>query len=278
LANGSGNNTPTRDPAGKIVVASAPALAGMVCIAYTVPVSTKLDNAFPTADGGELEPADVAAFLARHPEFLNDRPELLEALTPPAERSGRRVLDMQRYMIARLQTSLRKARTREADLLAAARANRTSAMRAHAAVLALSESGALDNLMEIISNDLPTLLEVDVVVIAVEAEPEHTRSLRSTAGVCLVPAGTVQNLVSASRDVLLTATLGDELQLFGGAAALVKSAAFARLRLGPPGRPALLALGSRDASRFAAGQATDMLAFLAEGLGRRMREWLDYAL
>ncbi len=246
-------------------------------IAYTVPVSTKLDNAFHTADE-RPSAADVAAYLARHPDFLNERPELLEALTPPAERSGRRVLDMQRYMLARLQGTLRESRAREAELLASVRANRTSAARTHAAVLALCDSGALDNLVEIISNDLPTLLEVDVVVIGVEAEPERTGSLHSTAGVCLLPSGSVEALLGTSRDVLLTLSLGPEAQLFGGAAALVKSAAFLRLRLGPPGRPAMLALGSRDIQRFAPGQGTDMLAFLAEGLGRRMREWLDYAL
>lgn len=248
-----------------------------------MPVSTKLDNAFHTTgtDSGAREgspsAADVATYLARHPNFLNERPELLEALTPPAERNGRRVLDMQRYILARLQGTLRDVRAREAELLASVRANRTSAARTHAAVLALCESGALDNLVEIISNDLPTLLEVDVVVIGVEAEPEQM-GLHSTAGVCLLPQGSVEALMGTSRDVLLTLSLGPEGQLFGGAAALVKSAAFARLRLGPPGRPAMLALGSRDVQRFAPGQATDMLAFLAEGLGRRMREWLDYAL
>ena len=199
-------------------------------------------------------------------------------LTPPAERNGRRVLDMQRYMLARLQGTLREARAREAELLASVRANRTSTARTHAAVLALCESGALDNLMEIISNDLPTLLEVDVVVIGVEAEPERMGSLHSTAGVCLLPNGSVAALMGTARDVLLTLSLGPEAQMFGGAASLVKSAAFARLRLGPPGRPAMLALGSREAQRFAPGQATDVLAFLAEGLGRRMREWMDYAL
>lgn len=251
-----------------------------------MPVSTKLDNAVQGAraaasareHSGNVGAADVAAFLRRHRDFLNDRPELLEILTPPAERSGRRVLDMQRYMIARLQGAMRDAKAREADLLATARASRITTARTHAAVLALCEFGALDNLMEIISNDLPTLLEVDVVVIAVEAEAERMGSLRSTPGVVLVPEGTVQSFLGTGRDVTLSDTPGAEAYLFGGAATLVKSAALARLRLGPPGKPALIALGSRDAQRFAPGQATEMLAFLAEGLSRRMREWLDYAL
>lgn len=221
--------------------------------------------------------SEVAAFLARHPDFLNDRPELLEALTPPAARRGRRVLDMQYFMVARLQRTVREMKEREADLVTATRSGRSQASRVHAAVLALCEPHALDNLMEIISNDLPTLLETDVVVIGVEAaEGQRRGALHSTPGVYLLGDGAVDRLLQG-KDALLGAAYDTESTLFGGAATLVKSTALLRLRLGRPGKPALLALGSRDATRFQPGQGTEMLTFLAEALGRRMREWLDWA-
>ena len=68
--------------------------------------------------------SEVAAFLERHPDFLNDRPELLEALTPPATRRGRRVLDMQYFMVARLQRTVREMKDREADLVTATQIGR----------------------------------------------------------------------------------------------------------------------------------------------------------
>ena len=249
-------------------------------------MTAKFDDAFRSRNRGRgpghepdgPAPADVAAYLARHPEFLNDRPELLEVLTPPATRSGRRVLDMQYFMVARLQRTVREVKEREADLLNATRSGRSQASRVHAAVLALCEPHALDNLMEIISNDLPTLLETDVVVIGVEAEDEQRRrSLHSTPGVYLLGHGAVDRVLGG-KDVLLSEAHDTESMLFGGAATLVKSTALLRLRLGRPGKPALLALGSRDEARFLPGQSTEMLTFLAEALGRRMREWLDWAL
>ena len=242
----------------------------------------------PARDGGpapapapsdKISATDVTAFLRRNPNFLNDQPQLLETLTPPAERNGRRVLDMQRFVIDRLQRTIATVRARETEMVSSMRSSRSSTARVHAAVLTLCESGALENLTEIISNDLPTVLEIDVVMLAVEAEQDQLGSLRSTPGVVLIPRGTLDTLVGAGRDVLLTsAPTAAETELFGGAATLVKSAALLRLRLGRPGRPALLALGSRDPARLAPGQGTDMLTFLAEALGRRLREWLDYAL
>ncbi len=248
-------------------------------------MTAKFDDAFRRRNqvrGAGLDPegpapADVAAYLARHPEFLNDRPELLEALTPPATHSGRRVLDMQYFMVARLQRTLREVKEREADLLHLTRSGRTQALRVHAAVLALCEPHALNNLMEIISNDLPTLLKTDVVVLGVEAGDERRGSLRATPGVYLLSDGAVERVLGG-KDVLLSEAHDTDSMLFGGAATLVKSTALLRLRLGRPGKPALLALGSRDETRFQPGQSTEMLTFLAEALSRRMREWLDWAL
>lgn len=227
------------------------------------------------APGGPTA-ADIVTFLRQHPNFLNDHPDLIEALTPPASRSGRRVLDMQYFMVARLQQVVRDLKVREADLLANTRHGRFITSRVHAAVLALCEPHALDNMMEIISNDLPTLLEIDVVVIGVESEDQRRPGpLQSTPGVYLLSAGGVERVLG-NKDIVVKAMSESESALFGGAATLVKSAVLLRLRLGRPGRPAVLALGSRDADRFQPGQSTEMLTFLAETLGRRMREWLDW--
>ena len=236
----------------------------------------------PDLAAGAVTPGAVAEFLTRHPDFLNAHPELVETLTPPSERSGRRVLDMQRHMIERLQRSVRDGKARETDLLSMARGNRSSAARVHAAVLALCECGALDNLAEIISSDLPALLETDVVVLAIEAAELRATSppsaLPSAPGICLMAAGAIDRLMGAGRDVVLACESDAAAGLFGGAATLVQSFALLRLRLERPGRPALLALGSRDKERFQPGQGTETLAFLAEALGRRLREWLHYAL
>src|SRR5262249_7295446 len=57
-----------------------------------------------TALSTELIGADqVVAYLERHPEFLNDHPQLLELLTQPDQQLGAGVLDMQKFMVIRLR-------------------------------------------------------------------------------------------------------------------------------------------------------------------------------
>ncbi|MCH7472690.1 DUF484 family protein, partial [bacterium] len=55
-------------------------------------------------EGDALAPESVVTFLGRHPEFLNDHPELFSALVPPAPNRGEGVLDMQAFMLRQLQS------------------------------------------------------------------------------------------------------------------------------------------------------------------------------
>ena len=226
-------------------------------------------------DRAELSAAEVAEYLAGHPAFLNDHSELLEVLVPPAERNGRRVLDMQRFLIERLQQRIAALKSDQAELVAASRSNRFGMSRVHAAVLALYEPGAFDDLVELVATDLPALLEADVATLCVESASNRAGPLPSAPGVCVLSPGTVDAMLGPGRDVNLSSGGDPDRVVFGGAATLVKSSAFLRLPVGRPGRPALLALGSREPARFRHGQGTELLGFLAQALGRRMREWLD---
>ena len=237
----------------------------------------RLDRTDPL-DRAELSAAEVAEYLAEHPGFLNDHSELLEVLIPPAERNGRRVLDMQRFLIERLQRRVADLRDDHAELIAASRSNRFGLSRVHAAVLALYEPGAFDDLVELVTTDLPALLEVDVVTLCVESASDRAGPLPSAPGVCVLAPGTVDVMLGPGREVELFAGAGSDGAIFGGAATLVKSSALLRLPVGRPGRPALLALGSRNPDRFRNGQGTELLGFLAQALGRRMREWLDRSI
>ena len=49
-----------------------------------------------------------AEYLRRHPDFLLEHPDLVWVLTPPEQRSGNGVVDMQRYMLERMKTDLAK--------------------------------------------------------------------------------------------------------------------------------------------------------------------------
>ena len=81
--------------------------------AGATPAELVRDGSAPAHRPSEPSADDVAAFLRRHPMFLNERAELLETLTPPAKRQGRRVLDMQRFVIQRLQRTIATVRAQE---------------------------------------------------------------------------------------------------------------------------------------------------------------------
>ena len=61
---------------------------------------------------------DVRQYLTDNPDFLSSHPDLLTELTPPAHHQGDGVLDMQHYMIDRLQKQVTALRSEQQDLIA----------------------------------------------------------------------------------------------------------------------------------------------------------------
>jgi uncharacterized protein YigA (DUF484 family) len=132
---------------------------------------------------------------------------------------------------------------------------------------------SFEQLIQAVTTDFAVLLDLDVVTLCVEADgPELvTPHLR---GLHIVPAGTVQRLLGDGRPVLLRSHVDGEPEIYGGGAPLVASDALARLSISPSTPPGLIAFGSRRAGKFEAGQAVELLAFLARSLERAIRLWL----
>ena len=84
--------------------------------------------------------ATVAAYLADNPDFLVRHPELVQLLDAPsrfaAQADGANVVDMQTFMVGRLQADLARARRDQVELIQSARSNLTSQGQIHEAVLA----------------------------------------------------------------------------------------------------------------------------------------------
>lgn len=58
--------------------------------------------------------ARVASYLRSHPDFLVRHPDLVTVLTPPAAERGETVVDMQQFMLKRLQDEVRQIRRNSA--------------------------------------------------------------------------------------------------------------------------------------------------------------------
>jgi uncharacterized protein YigA (DUF484 family) len=222
----------------------------------------------------ETEADRVASYLRRHPNFLNEYPELLETLQPPKRHQhGEAVVDLQTAMIERLRGENRRIGDLQAELLATSRANMTTQSRIHAGVLALLEATTFENFIQAITTDLAVLLDVDVVALCVEAPDSHPQ--RDVAGVHMLSAGEVDLILGRSRDILLVPSAHGTNPLYGAGASLVHSEALLRLRPSARAPMGLLALGSRVEGRFDPGQGTELLGFLARILELCIRTWLE---
>lgn len=221
-----------------------------------------------------LSAAQVKAYLTRHPGFLLEHPDLLELLTPPALRTGEGVVDMQRFVMERLQREVARLNDTHGELIAASRSNMTTQTQVHAAVLALLEATNFEHLIHIVTADFAELLDMDVVTLCVEGTDSRPSQI-ATSNVYVLPSGGVDRLLGDSRDILLRDVAPRSDLIFGPAASLVRSDALVRLRFNAFAPMGLLALGSRYEEKFHPGQGTELLQFLAMALQRSVRAWLD---
>lgn len=217
---------------------------------------------------------EIEAYLLRNPGLLRDNPALLAGLTPPDRHAGDdKVSDLQRHMLDKLSGEVRRLRDTQGALLAASRTNLATQGQIHEAVLALMEAADIGHFLHAVARDLPQILDLDAVSLALEAEAPGPDW--STGGdVRFLPKDRVDRLLGEGRDVVLRTETEDSEMLFGPAAGLVRSDALVRLDLGPSHPPALVGFGARSAGRFHPGQGTEILRFLCRVLERLLVLWL----
>lgn len=227
-----------------------------------------------TAVSTQLLGADaVEAYLARHPNFLADRPALMELLTPPERRQGDGVVDLQRFMVDKLRERVRALEDEEKRLHALADGNLAAQERTHQAATALLAARSFAHLIEIATGELPALLELEATALCVEADKSFQKRAE-VSGVKLLKPRAIDRLVGAGRPIALIADTPGSRLLFGAAHARVRSSALARLDFGPGTPPGLLALGAGRPDGYAPDQGTELLAFLARIVAHCIRRWL----
>jgi hypothetical protein len=232
-------------------------------------MSTKQNEA---ADAGpkDLRAEQVADYLARHPEFFEANGHLFATMAAPGRWSGG-VVDIQKVMLDRRVEEIEELRNCAVEVIETSRTNMTVQTRTHAAVLALLTAITFDQLLRVVQEDLPLLLDVDVAILAFEAGDRPLAELVSSETRYL-KSGAVDELLGEDKDVRLIRDVRDDGTLFGGAAGLVRSAALTRLRPNRTTPAGLLALGSRSGT-FHPGQGTELLQFLARALEACVQRW-----
>ena len=234
------------------------------------------DAAGAGAEAGGIGAAGIVAYLRKHPDFLEQNPELIAVLTPPALRRGAGVVDLQHFMLQRLRGEVKQLKAQQRALVTTSRSNLASQNRIHAAILAIIAARSFEQLIQIVTTDLAVLLDVDVATICVESAGGAQPRL-PPHGIQILRAGTVDGLLGAGRDALLCAATPGDPALFGSAAGLVRSQALLRMEVSAQAPSGLLCIGTRRPDRFHPGQGTDLLGFLARALELTIAAWLDLA-
>jgi len=224
----------------------------------------------------------VEDYLRSHPTFLMDNPEILEALIPPAQNLGRGVVDFQFFAIENMRRGMGKLKDRFNHLVTSARDNMSTQQQVQRAVLSIIRAKNLEQLLEVLTTDLLTLFDVDVVRLAIESDAaglyDTYYSEANYSGICFVPNNTAQAALMGEQARMIADThneppIGFEM-IFADCSNLVRSCALVRLDLEQAGKPAILAFGVRDSGHFAPHQGGDLLSFL----GAVMSSVLDRCL
>jgi len=203
----------------------------------------------------ELPTAEaVAAFLATHPEFLSERPELYRVLNPPRRIHGEAFAD---HMAAMLAAERRRVRSLEAEVDAAVTAGRAGyglTIRVRLAVLALMRS---TDVIDTVTSELPALLGIENCNLLSE-KPDRR-------GMLHLPRGTVLRLMGPGREAVVRAAPTETEALHAEVSSLIARDALVRVPVWT-GTPTVLALGARDPHALPAKQATATLAFLGRAV------------
>lgn len=222
------------------------------------------------ADAAPLPDAtQVSAFLRANPDFLRDHPELAAEVLPGRE-LGDGVADLQAHTLRALRAEVNTLRNGAEELIHNARANMSVQTSTHDAVLALLAADSFEVFVRTVTDDLPPLLGVDLVMLCVEP------GLPKGAAVLVqeLPDGTVARLVPPGTAVTLRAEVGAEPLLYGSGDGLVASDALVPLPLGPDLPAGLLAVGARHPGVYHPGMATELLTFLAAVAAHGVRRWV----
>jgi uncharacterized protein YigA (DUF484 family) len=214
----------------------------------------------------ELSGEQVSNFLSNNPNFFEENPDTLKSIEVPSRWSGDGVVDMQKFMLEQLRGEIDNLRDCTQDVIETSRTNMSIQTRTHTAVLALLSASNFNQLISVVSEDFPLLLDIHVAKIGFEPANSPETEIQSDAVTRYLP-GDVDQLTGPDQDVVLMQNVNDDGSLFGEEAVLIHSAALARLRPGLRTPTGLLALGAKG-SAFYPGQGTELIGFLARVLER----------
>jgi len=154
------------------------------------------------SEDDELSPGEVADYLAQNPDFLAEHADILSVMTLPKRWSSDGVVDMQGFLMERLRGEIDNLRACTQDVIETSRANMANQTRAHTASLALLGATGFEQMIQIINDDIPLILDVDVVTVGFEpAQPPIPDLIADD--IQSLEQGAVDSLMATGNEILL---------------------------------------------------------------------------
>lgn len=237
-------------------------------------MSKKSDSKTENPDNrlADLSGEAVRDWLIAHPDFLANNADLLAPSLPAGRATGDGVIDMQSVLVSRLQQEVVDLTTVQNEFVKATRTNSHTQDMVHASVQALLTATSLNHFVHILTQDLPELLEIDVITLCIEDGPI---SLPEMTGLQRLKDGSIERANWHDRDIILRAAAPKSKAIFGPAKDLVQSDALMKLYAPSLHANAMIAFGSRESEHFQEDQGTDLLTFLAVIMQSCLQMWLE---
>ena len=209
-----------------------------------------------------LNAMEVASYLRRHPEFLNEFPDLALALVLPREQGS--AASLASYQLDVLRDKNRELGRRLHELIEIAHENETLMVRVHTLTLALMRAKTLPETTNAVVAALTEDFNTDLVrLVLFRADPELPVAEWLIAEPAGAPAFPAFAEFFKRAEPLCGRLQQDKLDaLFATKAGEVHSAV-----LLPIGQIGMLSVGSHDPNRFHPGMGTVFLKLIGEAVG-----------
>ncbi|EGV50304.1 hypothetical protein QQ73_13195 [Candidatus Endoriftia persephone str. Guaymas] len=208
--------------------------------------------------------AAVIEYLKNHPDFFNRHPEALSELEIPHQ-SGAAVSLIERQ-VESLRTQMHSYQTRLDELIAVGRDNDQLQQKLHRLTLALIDAVTFEEVLTALEDELHGDFKADAVELRLFSNPHLTDHYGEENPKL---SATFDSFFKKNAPVCGTLEEEELAFIFGTEGKDIASTAL--IPLNSDGVLGLLAIGSRDADRFAPHHGTDFLARLGDVIGRTLQ-------
>ena len=171
----------------------------------------------------QMQKESVRDYLLDHPDFFIENSDILFKLVPPSRAmAADDVQDFQQFMLTRLQDHITSIRCEHNDLLDLMQEHLQRQNRVNVAMMELLDCDCFEATIKCVTEDLPKMLEHEVVTLFFEAGEAFPHGFYGGAQV--VAEGFVDRWLGVGRDILLEETSPALAELYGDKAVNVFSA------------------------------------------------------